>query len=75
MSRNHTLGEGLARGCSLEEMRSSMGSVVEGVATADAALQMARNLGIELPITERIYRVLFEGFNTAQAMAELIGEV
>jgi len=75
MSRNHTLGEGLARGCSLEEMKSSMGSVVEGVATADAALQMARNLGIELPITERIYRVLFEGFNTAQAMAELIGEV
>jgi glycerol-3-phosphate dehydrogenase (NAD(P)+) len=52
-----------------------MASVVEGVATTAAALQMARKLGIELPITERIYRVLFEGFAPAQAMAELIGEV
>ena len=75
LSRNHTLGEGLARGRSLEEIKAPMASVVEGVATTAAALQMARKLGIELPITERIYRVLFEGFAPAQAMAELIGEV
>jgi len=75
LSRNHTLGEGLAKGRSLEEIKASMGSVVEGIATTTAALQMARELGIELPITERIYRVLFEGLAPAQAMAELIGEV
>ncbi len=75
LSRNHTLGEGLARGRSLEEIKAPMASVVEGVTTTAAALQMARKLGIELPITERIYRVLFEGFAPAQAMAELIGEV
>jgi len=75
LSRNYTLGEGLAKRRSLEEMRASMGSVVEGVDTTAAALQMARQLGIELPITERICRVLFEGFEPAQAMAELIGEV
>ena len=59
----------------LEEIKASMGSVVEGVATAAAALEMARNLGVELPITDRIRRVLFEGLDPAQAMAELIGEV
>ena len=75
LSRNHTLGEGLARGRSLEEVKASMGSVVEGIATTDAALEVARELGVEMPITERLYRVLFDGFDPAQAMAELIGEV
>jgi len=75
LSRNHTLGEGLTRGRSLEEMKASMGSVVEGVATTAAALELARTLGVELPITDRIRRVLFEGLDPAQAMAELIGEV
>ncbi len=74
LSRNHTLGEGLAQGRSLEEIKASMGSVVEGVATTAAARQMARELGVEMPITEQIYRVLFEGESPARAMAELIGE-
>ncbi|MBE0415822.1 MAG: NAD(P)-dependent glycerol-3-phosphate dehydrogenase [Dehalococcoidia bacterium] len=73
LSRNHTLGEGLARGRSMGEVMASMGSVVEGVTTTPAALKLARELGVEMPITERIYRVLFEGLNPAQAMAELIG--
>jgi len=75
LSRNYTLGRGLAQGRSLEEIKASMGSVVEGIATTPAALEMARKLGVEMPITERIYRVLFEGFDPARAMAELIGEV
>jgi len=75
LSRNYTLGKGLADRRSLEEMEASIGSVVEGVTTTRAALQMAAKLGVELPITERIYRVLFEGLDAAQAMAELIGEV
>jgi glycerol-3-phosphate dehydrogenase (NAD(P)+) len=73
LSRNHTLGEGLARGRSMDEIMASIGSVVEGVATTAAALKLARELGVEMPITERIYRVLFEGLDPAQAMAELIG--
>ncbi|MFC2039453.1 NAD(P)H-dependent glycerol-3-phosphate dehydrogenase [Chloroflexota bacterium] len=75
LSRNHTLGEGLAKGCNLENMKASMGNVVEGVATTAAALKLACKLGIELPISERIFGVLFEGLNPAKAMAELIGDV
>jgi len=73
LSRNHTLGEGLARGRSLEEIKASMGSVVEGVPTTAAAMKLARELGVEMPITEQIYRVLFEGESPAEAMAELMG--
>jgi glycerol-3-phosphate dehydrogenase len=36
-------------------------------------LVLARKLGVAMPITERIYGVLFEGLGPAQAMAELIG--
>ncbi|TEU02460.1 MAG: NAD(P)-dependent glycerol-3-phosphate dehydrogenase [Dehalococcoidia bacterium] len=73
LSRNHTLGEGLAKGRSIEEVMASLGSTVEGVPTTAAALKLARELGVAMPITEQIYRVLFEGFDPAQAMAELIG--
>jgi glycerol-3-phosphate dehydrogenase (NAD(P)+) len=75
LSRNHTLGEGMARGRSMKEMIESMGSTVEGVPTTAAALKIARGLGVEMPITERIYKVLYNGLSPAKAMAELIGEL
>jgi len=75
LSRNHTLGEGMARGRSLNEMIETIGSTVEGVPTTAAALKISRKLGVDMPITERIYRVLYEGLNPAKAMAELIGDL
>jgi glycerol-3-phosphate dehydrogenase (NAD(P)+) len=75
LSRNHTLGEGMARGRSLNEMIETIGSTVEGVPTTAAALKISRKLGVDMPITERIYRVLYKGLNPAKAMAELIGDL
>jgi len=75
LSRNHTLGEGMARGRSMKEMIESIGSTVEGIPTTAAALKMSKELGVEMPITERIYRVLYEGLSPAKAMAELIGDL
>jgi len=75
LSRNHTLGEGLARGRSMKEMMESIGSTVEGVPTTAAALKISKELGVDMPITERIYRVLYEGLTPAKAMAELIGDL
>jgi len=74
LSRNHTLGKGLAQGHPMDEVMASIGSAVEGVPTTDAGLKLAHGLGVSMPITERIYRVLFEGYSPAQAMAELLGE-
>ncbi|MFA5375305.1 MAG: NAD(P)H-dependent glycerol-3-phosphate dehydrogenase [Dehalococcoidia bacterium] len=75
LSRNHTLGEGIARGRSVKEMIESIGSTVEGVPTTAVALKISKELGVEMPITERIYRVLYEGLSPAKAMAELIGDL
>jgi glycerol-3-phosphate dehydrogenase (NAD(P)+) len=75
LSRNHTLGEGLARGRSMKEMMESIGSTVEGVPTTAVALKISRELGVDMPITKRIYRVLYEDLSPAKAMSELIGDL
>jgi len=75
LSRNHTLGEGIARGYSLDEMLNTIGSAVEGVPTTTAALRIAHDIGVRMPIAERIYGVLHEGLDPAKAMAELIGDL
>ena len=75
LSRNHTMGEGLARGRSMKEMIESMGTMAEGVPTTAATLKISKELGVDMPITERIYKVLYEGLSPARAMAELIGDL
>lgn len=62
LSRNRTLGEELAKGKTLEQMRVIMGGqVAEGVTTTVAARALAARHGIEMPITEQLYQILFEG--------------
>ena len=73
LSRNRYVGEQLAAGRSLEEVLSSMKNVAEGVDTTTAALKLASRLGVDMPITETTYRVLFQGLNPRQAVLELMG--
>jgi glycerol-3-phosphate dehydrogenase (NAD(P)+) len=72
-SRNRYVGVELAKGRPLEEITLSMSQVAEGVTTILAARQLAQELGIETPIIEEIYRVLYQGLNPAEAVKELMG--
>ena len=72
LSRNHYVGVELAKGQSLKEIIGSMTSVAEGVDTTIAARDLAQHLGLGMPITEKIYQVLFEGVEPRQAVVELI---
>ena len=71
-SRNRRLGLALARDGSLEEALESIDGVVEGVVTARAVPQLARRLGVEMPICESLHAVLFEGKPAAEAGRELM---
>ena len=73
LSRNHYVGEQLALGRSLKEIRDTMQNVAEGVDTTRAALSMAEGLGVEMPITRATYDVLFGGVSVTDAMAKLMG--
>jgi glycerol-3-phosphate dehydrogenase (NAD(P)+) len=70
LSRNHYVGYELAKGRSLPEISASMPHVAEGVATAVAASQLARNQGLKLPIINLIYGILFEGLSPSRALRE-----
>ena len=73
LSRNHQVGMLLSRGKTLPEIRSEMLNVAEGINTTAAARAMAAELGVEMPITDVTYRVLFEGMSVDRAVAELMG--
>ncbi len=73
LSRNHQVGEALAEGKTLAEIRGGMMHVAEGVDTTSAAMTLASGLGVEMPITEATYNVLFNGMAIDQAISELMG--
>ena len=73
LSRNHHVGEQLARGKSLDEIVGSMTQVAEGVDTTRAALRLAESLNVEMPITRVTHDVLFKGLEIRQAIAALMG--
>ena len=73
LSRNRYVGEQLALGRPWREIERAMDNVAEGVNATGAALNMASGLGVEMPIAQVTYRVLFEGLSPQEAAAELMG--
>jgi glycerol-3-phosphate dehydrogenase (NAD(P)+) len=73
LSRNHFVGEELAKGRSITEILESMTEVAEGVNTTLVARNLAQQLGLEMPITEKIYQILYENADPNQSALELMG--
>lgn len=71
-SRNWRAGNLLGKGKQLDEILENMGMIVEGVATTKAAMELAEQLNVEMPITHSIYRVLYEGKDIRQAAKEIM---
>ena len=72
LSRNRSVGLELARGRKLEEIVGSMRMIAEGVETTRVTRALGRRLGVELPITEQMYRMLFENLAPQTAVRELM---
>ena len=72
LSRNRTVGVELGRGGRLEDVLRGRGHVAEGVPTAEAAHRLAEKLGVELPISSEVYRVLFEGKPVQAAVEDVL---
>ena len=71
-SRNRRFGLALAAGKSVEEARRDIGQVVEGYYGAESVRLVAGRLGVDMPIVEQIYRVLYEGLAPKDAVAALM---
>lgn len=70
-SRNHKAGVALAEGKSLTEIQSGK-MVVEGISTAKVAHKLAQDKGIEMPIIDQLYHVLFEQKTVKEGLAALM---
>jgi glycerol-3-phosphate dehydrogenase (NAD(P)+) len=72
MSRNHRVGHELAKGRTLREILAGMKMVAEGVHTTVAARRISRALGVEMPISEEIYQVLYRAKPPKKAVEDLM---
>ncbi|MBQ4087703.1 MAG: NAD(P)H-dependent glycerol-3-phosphate dehydrogenase [Clostridia bacterium] len=71
-SRNRRAGILLGQGKTAEEAQKEVGMVVEGVYAAKEAYEIAKKLGVEMPITQQAYRLLFEGATAKEAVEALM---
>ena len=75
-SRNRFLGEQLAKGKKMEEIKKQMrGMIAEGIPTTKAVYEYSKNHDIEMPLTHQAYEVLFENKNLKQAIKDLLALV
>jgi glycerol-3-phosphate dehydrogenase (NAD(P)+) len=72
LSRNLRIGEALGRGLSLPAAIEEVGEVAEGIETTRAAKALAGNLGVETPIINAVYRVLYENISPQDALLGLV---
>lgn len=67
-SRNHTVGERLGAGEKMEDILGSMHMVAEGVGNSKIVREMARSLGVEMPICGLVYALCHEGYDAGKAV-------
>ncbi|RKY43154.1 MAG: glycerol-3-phosphate dehydrogenase [Candidatus Makaraimicrobium thalassicum] len=71
-SRNRRFGEQIGKGRSIDEALSETEMVVEGMATCRSAYALAKEYSVEMPITQKVYEVLYEGTDPGVAVRELM---
>jgi len=71
-SRNRRFGLALASGEKVDAAQRTIGQVVEGVLAADAVRTVAQRAGVEMPICEQVYRVVYQGVAPKDAVKELM---
>ncbi|WP_313032692.1 NAD(P)H-dependent glycerol-3-phosphate dehydrogenase [Massilia alkalitolerans] len=72
LSRNRRVGLALAQGKQLDTIVAELGHVAEGVPCAKAVRELSRRLGVEMPITEAVAAVLFDGVNATEMAQRLL---
>lgn len=72
MSRNFTVGSMLGQGKKIDDILKELGSVAEGVKTSKAVCELAKKLGIEVPISEAIYEAVYTDITPQELLDKLM---
>ncbi|MEO6434873.1 MAG: NAD(P)H-dependent glycerol-3-phosphate dehydrogenase [Tepidisphaeraceae bacterium] len=70
--RNRSVGEQIGKGRKLQEILDKMDSVAEGVPTTKAVKELSRRYGVDMPITDAVYAILFEDKDVLHALTDLM---
>jgi len=70
-SRNRRFGLAIGEGKTIQEAEIEVGQTVEGLRAAKAIYTMSKQLGLDLPIMDQVYQVLYEGKNPLDAVISL----
>ena len=73
LSRNRTVGFNLGQGKKLNQILEEMNQVAEGVVTTESAYQLSQKLGVEMAITNEVYKMLYEDKEPEQVGRDLMG--
>ncbi len=71
-SRNRRFGLGLGKGLPRDQIVAEIGQEIEGIVTTKVIYQLAQDLGIEMPITEQTYKILYENLMPLDAVNNLL---
>ena len=71
-SRNHSVGERLGKGEKIADILGSMQMVAEGVWNSKVVHEIAKKLGVEMPICELVYALCYKGFNAKDAVRTMM---
>ncbi len=71
-SRNHTVGERLGKGEKIDDILASMKMVAEGVWNAKVVLALARDMNVDVPITEQVYAMCYDHLDPRRALDSLM---
>ncbi len=70
--RNRSFGEKIGKGRPVQESIAETASVIEGVTTCRSVVELAKKCNVEMPITQAVYQILFEGKPVRQAISDLM---
>lgn len=73
LSRNRRVGLALGQGRTLDDILAELGEVAEGVLTAKTAWELSTRVGVEMPITEQIFALLYQDKPATDAIRDLLG--
>lgn len=72
LSRNRTAGLKIAKGVPIEDIISGMKMIAEGIKTSLSTYNLAKKMGIEMPISTEVYNIIYRGKNPRQAVKDLM---
>ena len=74
LSRNHQFGKYIGEGLSIEEAKQKIGQTIEGLKTLKVVKNISDRHGVEMPIVDSLYKIIYKGINLEGSIQNVLGQ-